>query len=190
MSNIIGLCIKNWLQGMIRRIKYKCAIIKFRKKYPNVFIERSVQVKNIRDLTIGKNVVIQKGSILHCGGMKWSDFKGYIRIGDDSVISPYCIFYGAGGIEIGKRFDCAPGVMIFSSCTDYNCGINGQKNEKRLFKKVIIGDDVILFAGVIVNLGVKINSGAVIGAGSVVLSDIPSNEVWAGVPAKFIKKRT
>lgn len=38
--------------------------------------------------------------------------------------------------------------------------------------------------------GVTIGDNAVIGAGSIITRDIPSNEVWAGNPAKFIKKRS
>lgn len=36
---------------------------------------------------------------------------------------------------------------------------------------------------------VTIGDNAVIGAGSIVTTDIPAREVWAGNPAKFIKKR-
>lgn len=36
---------------------------------------------------------------------------------------------------------------------------------------------------------VKIGEHAIIGAGSVVTKDVPANEVWAGNPARFIKKR-
>ncbi|MDD7449027.1 MAG: hypothetical protein PUK62_07400 [Prevotellaceae bacterium] len=36
---------------------------------------------------------------------------------------------------------------------------------------------------------VTIGDNAVIGAGSIITCDIPANEVWAGNPAKFIKKR-
>ena len=35
---------------------------------------------------------------------------------------------------------------------------------------------------------VTINENAIIGAGSVVLKDIPANEMWAGNPAKLIRK--
>lgn len=36
--------------------------------------------------------------------------------------------------------------------------------------------------------GVTIGDNSVIGAGSVVTRDVPANEVWAGNPARFMKK--
>lgn len=36
---------------------------------------------------------------------------------------------------------------------------------------------------------VTIGEGAIVGAGSIVTKNIPDNEVWAGNPARFIKKR-
>ncbi len=36
---------------------------------------------------------------------------------------------------------------------------------------------------------ITIGEGAIVGAGSVVTKDIPDHEVWAGNPARFIKKR-
>lgn len=50
-----------------------------------------------------------------------------------------------------------------------------------LGSKVYIGNNVILLPGV------EIGDDVVIGAGSVVTKDIPSNEVWAGCPAKRVK---
>lgn len=35
---------------------------------------------------------------------------------------------------------------------------------------------------------VTIGEGAIVGAGSIVTKDIPDNEVWAGNPARFIRK--
>lgn len=37
---------------------------------------------------------------------------------------------------------------------------------------------------------VTIGENAIVGAGSIVTKDIPDGEVWAGNPARFIKKRT
>lgn len=53
----------------------------------------------------------------------------------------------------------------------------------------IIENDVWIGQGAFIKAGVVIHTGAVIGMGSVVTHDIPPYEVWAGNPAKFIKKR-
>jgi acetyltransferase-like isoleucine patch superfamily enzyme len=155
--------------------------------FPYTYFEENVQIKSPHLLTLGRNVVIQKGCVLHCGGMDWSDGRGLIKIGDDSVISPYCILYGAGDIEIGKRFDCGPGCMIFSFRSDYS--ISGSEQQKQLFGKISIGDDVILYANCIISPGVRIEDGAVLAAGSVVLNNVPSQTFYAGIPASKIKDR-
>lgn len=43
--------------------------------------------------------------------------------------------------------------------------------------------------GAIVMAGVEIGVGSVVGAGSVVTKDIPPYEIWAGNPARLIRKR-
>jgi acetyltransferase-like isoleucine patch superfamily enzyme len=53
---------------------------------------------------------------------------------------------------------------------------------------VVIGDDVWIGANSIILKGVCIGKGAIIGAGSVVTKNIPDFTIWAGNPARFIKK--
>lgn len=55
--------------------------------------------------------------------------------------------------------------------------------------RTIIGNDVWIGARVLIKAGVTIGHGSVVGMGSVVTKDIPPYEVWAGNPAKFIRKR-
>lgn len=52
-----------------------------------------------------------------------------------------------------------------------------------------IGNDVWIGSKCLIKGGVKIGNGAIIGMGSVVTHDIPPYEIWAGNPAKFIRKR-
>lgn len=54
--------------------------------------------------------------------------------------------------------------------------------------KVKIGNNVVIGAHTIICQPVTIGDDVVIAAGAVVTKDIPSGEVWGGVPAKFIKK--
>ncbi|MBC2716510.1 MAG: N-acetyltransferase [Desulfobacteraceae bacterium] len=52
----------------------------------------------------------------------------------------------------------------------------------------IIENDVSIGSGTTILCGVNIGKGALIGAGAVVTKDIPSNEIWAGNPARFLRK--
>ena len=68
-------------------------------------------------------------------------------------------------------------------------GKNFIEFDEIISKKTVIKSDVWIGAGVIVLSGVTIGVGAVVGAGSVVTHDIPAYEIWAGNPAKKIRKR-
>lgn len=62
-------------------------------------------------------------------------------------------------------------------------------HEFDIFKKTIIGNDVWIGNRVMIKAGVTIGDGAVIGMGSIVTKDIAPYEIWAGNPARFIRKR-
>ncbi len=61
--------------------------------------------------------------------------------------------------------------------------------ERPADKTTTIGSDVWIGDRAIIKAGVKIADGVVIGMGSVVTKDIEPYEIWAGNPAKFIRKR-
>lgn len=52
-----------------------------------------------------------------------------------------------------------------------------------------IGNDVWIAEGVYIKPGLSISDGAIIGMGSVLTKDVGPYEIWAGNPAKLIKKR-
>lgn len=55
--------------------------------------------------------------------------------------------------------------------------------------KILIKKRAYLGARTIICKPVTIGEDAIVGAGSIVTKDIPANEVWAGNPARFIRKR-
>jgi acetyltransferase-like isoleucine patch superfamily enzyme len=60
--------------------------------------------------------------------------------------------------------------------------------QRKRMAKVTIGRNAFIGAGSFILKGVEIGDNAVIGAGSVVTKSVPANEIWAGNPARFIKK--
>lgn len=66
---------------------------------------------------------------------------------------------------------------------------NFARHEFDIFKRTTIGNDVWIGNRVMIKAGVTIADGAVIGMGSVVTKDVGPYEIWAGNPARFVRKR-
>lgn len=112
-----------------------------------------------------------------------------LEIGDNVSILHFCFISSYGGVKIGSDVSIATGSKIFSSSHPFNDPNVKIKAGKLIKQAVEIGEDVWLGANVVVTGGVKIGSGSVVGAGSVVTSNLSSKGVYAGIPAKLIKKR-
>ena len=115
--------------------------------------------------------------------------KACIILGKDSGMSGVTMCCKKK-ITIGEYVGLGANVSIF----DYDFhAINPyyrkyQNEEYTKSDEVEIGDFVWIGANSIILKGVHIGRGAVVGAGSVVTADIPDLCVYAGNPAKFIKK--
>lgn len=66
---------------------------------------------------------------------------------------------------------------------------NFARHEFEIFHRTTIGNDVWIGNRVMIKAGVNIGTGAVIGMGSIVTKDVGPYEIWAGNPAKLIRKR-
>jgi len=89
-------------------------------------------------------------------------------------------------LHIGQYCKITSGVTIL--CHDYSRSVL-----RRVYGEVIgeacdtfIGDNVFIGIGSTVCMGSNIGNNVIIGAGSVVSGKIPSNTVYAGVPARLI----
>jgi acetyltransferase-like isoleucine patch superfamily enzyme len=92
-------------------------------------------------------------------------------------------------VYIGKRAFLGAGVCIFD--TDFHSLHDAERlpdNVGIVTRPVHIGDRAFVGAFAIILKGVTIGEDSVIGAGSVVARSIPPGEIWAGNPARFIKK--
>lgn len=142
-------------------------------------------------LVVGKDVAIEKGTVL--SWQRERNLVGVIEIGDRTWIGQYNNFRlaGAARVVIGK--DCL--ISQFCSIVASNHSIAyGQVIREQEHDSgkcgVTMGDDVWLGAGATVLPGASIASGAVIAAGSVVTSNVGPNEIWAGVPARCVGRRS
>ncbi|MCH2359097.1 MAG: N-acetyltransferase, partial [Candidatus Poseidoniales archaeon] len=54
---------------------------------------------------------------------------------------------------------------------------------------VVVGEGAVIGGGATVLPGVNIGERAVVAAGAVATKDVPDDEVWGGIPARFIMSR-
>lgn len=126
-------------------------------------------------------------------------------IGDYTYGRPLVLEYGEDTtLTIGRYCSLAANIKIFlggNHRTDWlttfpfsdwpdvfptSDGITGHPATKG---DVVIGNDVWIGHSCIILSGVNIGDGAVLAAGSVLSKSIGPYEIWAGNPARFIRKR-
>jgi acetyltransferase-like isoleucine patch superfamily enzyme len=119
------------------------------------------------------------------------DKDAFLKIGSNVGMSSAAIVCHTK-IEIHDNVKIGGGTCIYD--TDFHA-IDSEirKNNKldkisKKVKPVLIKENVFIGAHTTILKGVTIGKNSVIGACSVVTKNIPSNEIWAGNPAKFIKK--
>lgn len=151
----------------------------------NVLISRYARIYSPNNLILGDNVRIDDFCIL----------SGKIEIGSRVHISAYCALYGSKGIMIKDDSGVSAKTIIYSAIDDFsgNYLIGPMQDET---KTNVIGGLVTLErftqvgAGCIIFPNITISEGAVVGAMSLVKESIPEWSIYAGIPAKYIKKRS
>ena len=146
-------------------------------------------------LKIGDNLTISNGTRFNPIGFPqpcilYVDAHAQLSIGNNVGMSQSSIICHYR-ISIGDNTKIGGGVKIYD--TDFHSlnpddRLNREmdmKNKKKA--RVEIGKNVLIGAGTIILKGVSIGDNSVIGAGSVVTKSIPSNQIWGGNPAKYIK---
>lgn len=141
----------------------------------------------------GENISIGDYATLICSSDKkidistWQTDKlnGSISLGNYILISPGTSIRSAESIDIGDSTMIASDVVITDS--DWH-GIYDRTDYVATPKPVKIHKNVWIGERSIILKGAQIGENSIIGAGSVVHGDIPPNSVYAGNPAKEVKK--
>jgi acetyltransferase-like isoleucine patch superfamily enzyme len=114
-------------------------------------------------LVIGNNVGVSSISIV-C--------HDEIEIKDNTIIGGNVVIYDTDFHSLNK--------------SDRILKLNDLKMAKT--KKIMIGSNTFIGAHSTILKGVIIGDNSIVGACSVVTKNIPSNEIWAGNPARFIRE--
>jgi len=171
-----------------------------------VYVVPQKTKRGIRHIRIGDHTIIQVGSTLY-GGISIGTLgrighstvirpdthigdhssignlvmiEGNTTIGDHTIVNSQC--HITAHAEIGNY-------VFFGACVNMTNDLHMLWNRKGHGKKLkgpVIEDFVRIGNNVTILPGITIESHAVIGAGAVVTKDVPSGEIWAGVPAKKI----
>ena len=149
----------------IKKIKSKIVNLKYKK---NCTI---IEPVNIYGSKFGKNIFVGP----------FVEIQKNTKIGDNTRIQSHSFICEKA--EIGKNCFIGHGVMFTND--DLKKGKISRNSS--YFKKTRIGNNVVIGSNVTL-LPVSIVSGAVIGAGSIVTKSIKKKGIYAGNPAKFLRK--
>lgn len=188
------------LKAYLYQVKNTLLLWSYRK---NVSYKTRPILKGKLCLTIGKNSIIVIGDSLKIysshdnnpisRGLSSSictEKNAKIIIGDNVGMSSVCI-WAHEKIFIGNNVKIGAGTIILDSdchTLDYLYRRGLEDQLYKVNKEVSIEDDVLIGANCIILKGVVIGERSIIGAGSVITKNIPTGEIWAGNPARFIKK--
>jgi len=139
-------------------------------------------------VSIGARCLLEPGIYFKFDGI-WKPGPSIV-IGDDSFIGTGCEFNIREKIVIGNH------ALISSGCRfiDHDHGFSTRaipmaRQTTGDEKAIHIEDDVWIGAESVILKGATIGRGAIIAAGSVVTKSVGAYEIWAGLPAKFVRMR-
>jgi acetyltransferase-like isoleucine patch superfamily enzyme len=176
----------NTLARIYRRLHWRYVHHRARVR-GNVNLGRGVHIgnnaeliaRNTERITVGEGTFILNGALLH-------PYGGWISVGRNVGINPYCVLYGHGGLAIGDNVLIATSCVLIPSNHNFDSVDIPIRSQGLTCRGIRIEDDVWLGARVTVLDGVTIGRGAVIGAGAVVTRSIPAGAIAVGAPARMI----
>ncbi|MBN1639325.1 MAG: acyltransferase [Ignavibacteriales bacterium] len=146
--------------------------------YGRIIIEDNVRINSVHYYVGGGN----QGTILRIGA------QGTFIMKDGSGMTNTAV-------HCFNSITICEGAMIGGGCLLMDNDFHQTNTFNRITKSgnisnapIVIGKNAFIGGMSIIRRGVTIGEGSVIGTGSLVTKSVPPYEIWAGVPAKFIKK--
>jgi len=127
---------------------------------------------------VGNNVVIHKPFMC--------DIGKNIIIGNNVFINYNCVILDIEKVRIGDNTLLGPNVNIYTPF--HSLEIDSRKKKDGFASPVVIESNCWIGGNVTILPNVTIGEGCVVGAGSVVTKNLEKYSVYAGNPAKLIKR--
>ena len=167
------------IHSIFEFVKYKLCYKK------NICINWFNLIEGKLDISINDNskIIIEK-KLMTRGPLYLRTLKnGKLFIGKNVFFNHNCSVTSMDNISIGNNCMFGNNIVI----VDHNHINNSEKSNDYSYSPIIIEDNVWVGANSTILKGVTIGKNAVIAANSLVNKNVPSGEVWGGIPIKKIK---
>lgn len=116
--------------------------------------------------------------------------EGQISFGAGSYIGEYSTVQAVAGerVLIGCCCSISHNVRFYTGTSAADADPR-QGPPPSISGSIVVGDGVWIGTNCYIAQGITIGDNSVIGANSVVTHSVPENEIWGGVPARFIRKK-
>ena len=190
LSGLVNL-ISSWTDWLKAEVKICLVLVRF----PGVRIQRPSiwHFDTLDAIEIEKGVWIGPFTeIVAYSRSPRTRIAGKLILRSGAIVAAGCCIRAAGGvISIGVNSGVGQGSVVVASSHSIGPDKIYLRCEWVEDKTgVTIGSNCWIGAGCILLPGVSIGDNSIIGAGSVVSNSVPESEIWAGVPARFLRKIT
>ena len=180
------------LRGWFLKAQNTCLVLRAIHRNPGIVIGSHVKfiTNDLRLFRAGRGTMIQDyAQITVWGPDRFSPGPGGLRLGENVLICSFVSVNAAcGEIVIDEYSMIAQNVALIAANHGLAPGqsyrlqpLDARKTGIHIEANVWIGCNSVVLPGV------RIGRNSVVGAGSVVTKDIPPDEIWGGVPARFIR---
>lgn len=149
------------------------------------------------DVKLGRNVKLAKFINLYgCDIGENTKIGTFVEVQKNATIGENCKIsshsFVCEGVTIGDNCFLGHGVIFINDNHPASVNEHGELEQESdwqdRFVTTKIGNNVSIGSNATILGDISIGDGSVIGAGSVVVKDVPSNQIWAGNPAKMIRE--
>ncbi len=147
----------------------------------NYFEKGSLHITNQGRLSLGKFNGLSRGYDI--------EVSGKLILGNHNFFNRNVKIVCLDKIEIGNDCIIADSVHIYDHDHRFEDVTRPIRDQGYVTSPIKIGNNVWIGAKATLLKGVSIGDGVIVAAGSVVRSNLPSNTVCGGVPAKVLKQR-